>query len=125
MGAGIPAGPNVRYSPLDGIVSKDSRHNSEMEPQERRIDSPLCTRRRTTTSGPEQDHSRSGRSNGWAECREKKIGIEPKGSSLKRPPGQQAARVWNRENVLFHAAMRSNDDAGPDLRDLYDTSFLF
>ena len=52
---------------------------AEMEPQERRIDSPLRTRRRTTTSGPEEDHSWSGRSNGWAECREKKSGIEPKG----------------------------------------------
>src|SRR6476659_9120072 len=50
-----------------------------MEPQERRIGSPLRTRRRTTTSGPEEDHSWSGRSNGWAECREKKSGIEPKG----------------------------------------------
>src|SRR6516164_8017484 len=33
--------------------------------------------RRTTASGPEEDHSRSRRSNGWAECREKNIGIEP------------------------------------------------
>src|SRR5262250_2217851 len=33
--------------------------------------------RRTTTSGPEEDHSRTRRSNGWAECREKNIGIEP------------------------------------------------
>ena len=66
------------------VVSENDgrRHNSEMAPQERRIDSPLRTRRRTTTSGPEQDHSRSGRSNGRAECREKKIGIEPKGSSF-------------------------------------------
>ena len=51
------------------------RHNSEMEPQEKTA-SPHQWRR-TTTSGPEEDHSRSRRSNGWAECREKNIGIEP------------------------------------------------
>src|SRR5215469_1864120 len=57
------------------------RHNSEMEPQERTV-SPLHQRRRTTTSGPEEDHSLSRRSNGWAECREKNIGIGPMGSTL-------------------------------------------
>src|SRR5215469_2468667 len=46
-----------------------------MEPQEKTA-SPHQWRR-TTTSGPEEDHSRSRRSNGWAECREKNIGIEP------------------------------------------------
>src|SRR5215469_1348167 len=46
-----------------------------MEPQEKTA-SPH-QRRRTTTSRPEEDHSRSRRSNGWAECREKNIGIEP------------------------------------------------
>src|SRR6516164_8209347 len=51
------------------------RHNSEMEPPEKTA-SPHQWRR-TTTSGPEEDHSRSRRSNGWAECREKNIGIEP------------------------------------------------
>src|SRR5215469_2142203 len=51
------------------------RHNSEMEPQEKTA-SPHQWRR-TTTSGPEEDHSRTRRSNGWAECREKNIGIEP------------------------------------------------
>ena len=45
-----------------------------MEPQERTV-SPLHEWRRTTTSRPEEDHSRSRRSNGWAECREKNIGI--------------------------------------------------
>src|SRR5215469_5813986 len=46
-----------------------------MEPQEKTA-SPHQWRR-TTTSGPEEDHSRTRRSNGWAECREKNIGIEP------------------------------------------------
>ena len=57
------------------------RHNSEMEPQERTV-SPLHQWRRTTTSGPEEDHSRSRRSNGWAECREKNIGIGPMESTF-------------------------------------------
>src|SRR5215469_16458246 len=52
-----------------------------MEPQERTV-SPLHQWRRTTTSGPEEDHSLSRRSNGWAECREKNIGIGPMGSTL-------------------------------------------
>jgi hypothetical protein len=52
------------------------RHNSEMEPPQGRIDSPLYMR----NLRPGEDHSRSGRSIGWAECREKKIGIEPTGS---------------------------------------------
>ena len=56
------------------------RHNSEMEPQEKTA-SPH-QRRRTTTSGPEEDHSRSRRSNGWAECREKNIGIGPMESTF-------------------------------------------
>jgi hypothetical protein len=51
------------------------RHNSEMEPEEKTA-SPHQLRR-TATSGPQEDHSRSRRSNGWAECREKNIGIEP------------------------------------------------
>src|SRR6516164_2884848 len=50
-----------------------------MEPRGSSV-SPLRMRRRITTSAPEQDHSRSGASIGRAECREKKIGIEPKGS---------------------------------------------
>src|ERR1700757_4838058 len=54
----------------------------EMEPQDTTIDSPPRTRRPIEALGPEEDHSRSGRSNGWAECREKKIGIEPKGSTF-------------------------------------------
>src|SRR6516162_251348 len=46
-----------------------------MEPAEKTASPHQWTR--TTTSGPEEDHSRSRRSNGWAECREKNIGIEP------------------------------------------------
>ena len=53
--------------------------NSEMEPQRRRIDSLLRTQGHTRTLGPEEDHSHSGRPVGWAECREKKIDIEPTG----------------------------------------------
>src|SRR5215471_14544052 len=52
-----------------------------MEPQERTV-SPLHQWRRTTTSGPEEDHSRSRRSNRWAECREKNIGIGPMESTF-------------------------------------------
>src|SRR6516162_1389482 len=58
------------------------RHNSEMEPPEKTA-SPHQWRR-TTTSGPEEDHSRSRRSNGWAECREKNTGIEPMESTFLR-----------------------------------------
>jgi hypothetical protein len=52
-----------------------------MEPQERTV-SPLHQCRRTTTSGPKEDHSQSPRSNGWAECREKNIGIGPMESTF-------------------------------------------
>src|SRR5215469_1919162 len=55
---------------------------AKMEPQETRIHSALHTRRRIATLGSEEDHSRSVRSIGWAECREKKIGIDPKGSTF-------------------------------------------
>jgi hypothetical protein len=55
---------------------------AKMEPQETRIHSRLRTRRRIATLGPEEDHSRSVCSIGRAECREKKIGIEPKGSTF-------------------------------------------
>src|SRR6516225_862491 len=46
--------------------------------------SPLRSRKRSRTLRLRKTTlgSRSGRSNGWAECREKKIGIEPKGSTF-------------------------------------------
>src|ERR1700722_3841028 len=50
-----------------------------MEPQGTTIDSPPRTRRPIAALGPEEDHSRSGRSNGWAECREKKIDVQSTG----------------------------------------------
>src|SRR6266481_3471245 len=51
-----------------------------MEPQGRSV-SPLRTRKRSWTLGPSKTTlgSRSGRSNGWAECREKNVGIGPTG----------------------------------------------
>src|SRR6516165_12779818 len=54
-----------------------------MEPRRSSV-SPLRTRERSRTLGLRKTThgSRSGRSNGWAECREKKIGIEPMGSTF-------------------------------------------
>src|SRR6516225_3807237 len=54
-----------------------------MEPRGSSV-SPLRTRERSRTLRLRKTTlgSRSGRSNGWAECREKKIGIEPKGSTF-------------------------------------------
>src|SRR5215469_16577687 len=54
-----------------------------MEPRGSRV-SPLRTRKRSKTLELRKTTlgSRSGRSNGWAECREKKIGIEPMGSTF-------------------------------------------
>ena len=54
-----------------------------MEPRGSSV-SPLRTRKRSRTLGLRKTTlgSRSRRSNRWAECREKKIGIEPKGSSF-------------------------------------------
>src|SRR6516165_3910918 len=51
---------------------------AKMEPRGRSV-SPLRTRKRSRTLGLRKTThgSRSGRSNGRAECREKKIGIEP------------------------------------------------
>src|SRR5258706_15118908 len=51
-----------------------------MEPQGRSV-SPLRTRKRSWTLGPSKTTlgSRSGRSSGWAECREKNVGIGPTG----------------------------------------------
>ena len=56
---------------------------AKMEPRGRSV-SPLRTRKRSRTLGLRKTTlgSRSGRSNGWAECREKKIGIEPMGSTF-------------------------------------------
>jgi hypothetical protein len=84
IGQESPIGPCIATHRVDNrqaccFRNDGRRHNSEMEPQERTIDSPLRMRRRITTSAPEQDHSRSGASIGRAECREKKSGIEPKG----------------------------------------------
>ena len=83
IGQESPIGPCIATHRVDNrqaccFRNDGRRHNSEMEPQERTIDSPLRMRRRITTSAPEQDHSRSGASIGRAECREKKSGIEPK-----------------------------------------------
>ena len=54
-----------------------------MEPRGSSV-SPLRTRERSRALGLRKTThgSRSGRSNGWAECREKKIGIEPMGSTF-------------------------------------------
>src|SRR5215469_15404336 len=54
-----------------------------MEPRRSSV-SPLRTRERSRTLGLRKTTlgTRSGRSNGWAECREKKIGIEPMGSTF-------------------------------------------
>jgi len=73
-----------------------------MEPQDTTIDSPPRTRRPIAALGPEEDHSRSGRSNGWAECRGKKIGIEPKGSTFLL-------------TFLFIGLVRFPDSPGPGL----------
>src|SRR6516225_2844637 len=56
---------------------------AKMEPRGSSV-SPLHTRKRSRILGLRKSTpgSRSGRSNGWAECREKKIGIEPKGSTF-------------------------------------------
>src|SRR6516165_7081844 len=56
---------------------------AKMEPRGSSV-SPLRTRKRSRTLGLRKTThgSRSGRSNGRAECREKKIGIEPKGSTF-------------------------------------------
>ena len=52
-----------------------------MEPRGSSV-SPLRTRSRTLRLRKTTLGIRSGRSNGWAECREKKIGVEPKGSTF-------------------------------------------
>ena len=56
---------------------------AKMEPRGSSV-SPLRTRKRGRTLRPRKTTlgSRSGRSNTWAECREKKIGIEPRGSTF-------------------------------------------
>ena len=84
IGLESPIGPCIATHRVDNrqaccFRNDGCRHNSEMEPQDTTIDSSPRTRRPIAALGPEEDHSRSGRSNGWAECREKKIGVQPTG----------------------------------------------
>jgi len=84
IGLESPIGPCIATDPVDNrraccFRNDGCRHNSEMEPLDTTIDSPPRTRRPIAALGPEEDHSRSGRSNSWAECREKKIGARPTG----------------------------------------------
>ena len=76
LGRESPIGPCIATHGVDnrqaGCFRNDGcRHNSEMDPQEGRIASPLRARRQ-----PPYRLRKTTLSLGWAECR-KKIGIEP------------------------------------------------
>src|SRR6516162_3403600 len=86
-----------------------------MEPRRSSV-SPLRTRERSRTLGLRKTThgSRSGRSNGWAECREKKIGIEPMGSTFfltsplighcyvqRKAPLEESDRGFGRHSILL------------------------
>jgi len=122
IGPESPIGPCIATSTVDnrqaccfrkttGAVTK-----AKMEPRETRIHSPLRTRRRIATLGPEEDHSRSVRSIGWAECREKKHRHRAEGEHfsldipfnrtfpVSRLPGSYAICGYNEHKIRRFAA---------------------
>src|SRR5215470_4708794 len=85
---------------------------AKMEPRGSNV-SPLRTRKRSRTLGLRKTTlgSRSRRSNRWAECREKKIGTEPKGSTffLTFPLIGHVTRGWRILLILKPAGVLAKD----------------